>query len=279
MFGLWRSEKPSPSVDAAVVHLIQCRTQELALHALSKLLRTVATQVSAAGDQLKDLQRAMSQLAEQFATEATWPTDEPPTTSPTVLDEVRTTVTRELHKAMPDLVRQAGEKFQSQFLAPHGGLHSLCRKADTVGANADAVLRAVAHMEVATALTAIPIASAILGTDDSRDARLDRLKTCIDAARPRVQDCGGSQRLLAILPNGAIGSALEDALKQEWNPPATVASYADADVIFAFEAQDLPIPHVAARLIEDRTDFARTAGRLHTRTDVAWTDLAKVRLS
>ena len=52
----------------------------------------------------------------------------------------------------------------------------------------------------------------------------------------------------------------------------------DPDLVVCYEAQGLWIPYVGSRLIGDRGDLAQIAQRLHTRSDVAWTDLARATL-
>ena len=275
VFGIRRGEKPNPNADAAMLRIVRWRIEDLALFGLSKFFRHLLAQIASAGDQLKDLQRTLSQLSETFAAETPWqPADAHPA-SAKVVDEVRGAVTENLRQKMPELVQRAAAGFQSQFLDQHGGLRNLCKNANAMHNLVPSALRALAQAQVFAALKEIPIAEALLGVTDDAPSRLVRLKECIDAARPRISGCGGGQRLLAILPDNPQGAALQTAVSQELQPPATVVGYAEPDVVFAYELQDLSIPHVAARLIEDRTDFAQMAARLHTRIDVVWSPLAQ----
>jgi hypothetical protein len=79
---------------------------------------------------------------------------------------------------------------------------------------------------------------------------------------------------VAIVPNTAAGSRLGESLSHTLDPPATVVRDTGADLVFCYEVQEILVPHAAARLIGGRGDLVHIAGRLHTRTDVAWTDLA-----
>jgi eukaryotic-like serine/threonine-protein kinase len=275
VFGLRRGEKPNPAVDAALLQIVRWRIEDLALFGLSKLFRQILSQIATAGDQLKDVQRTLGQLSATFEADSPWQAVADGASPKKVRDEVRVAVTESLRRMMPDLVDRTAAGFQSQFLDQHGGLRNLCKNINAMQSLIPSALRAQAQAQIFAALKEIPVASALLGPAIDSAGRLERLNECIDAARPRISNCGGGQRLLAILPNNPQGDALRAAVS-ELKPPATVVGYSEPDVVFAFELQDLSIPHVAARLIEDRTDFAQMAGRLHTRIDVAWTPLAQL---
>jgi serine/threonine protein kinase len=275
VFGIRRGERPNPSVDAAMLQFVRWRIEDLALFGLSKLFRQILAQIASAGDHLKDLQRTLGQLSEAFAAESPWRPADDRQASAKVVDEVRLAVTDSLRQKMPELVQRAAAGFQSQFLDQHGGLRNLCKNANAMHNAVPSALRTLAQAQVFAALKEIPIAQALLGSADDAASRLERIKECIDAAKPRISGCGGGQRLLAILPDNPQGAALQTAVSQELQPPATVVGYSEPDVVFAYELQDISIAHVAARLIEDRTDFAQMAARLHTRIDVVWSPLAQ----
>jgi serine/threonine protein kinase len=275
VFGIRRGEKPNPNADAAMLRIVRWRIEDLALFGLSKVFRHLLAQIASAGDQLKDVQRTLGQLSETFAAETPWqPADARPDGAK-VVDEVRVAVTENLRQKMPELVQRAAAGFQAQFLDQRGGLRNLCKNVNAMQNLVPSALRALAQAQVFAAIKEIPIAKALLGSAEDAPSRLERLKECIDAAKPRISGCGGGQRLLAILPDNPHGAALRTAVSQELQPPATVVGYSEPDVVFAYELQDLSIPHVAARLIEDRTDFAQMAARLHTRIDVVWSPLAQ----
>jgi hypothetical protein len=258
-----------------LLRIVRWRIEDLALFGLSKLFRHILSQIASAGDQLKDVQRTLGQLSATFAAESPWQAVEQGPARDKVFDEVRSSVTDRLRQIMPDLVLRTAAGFQSQFLDQHGGLRNLCRNVNAMQSLVPSALRAEAQAQVFDALKGIPVASALLGAAEDPESRRERLNECINAARPRISACGGGQRLLAILPDNPQRDALRAAVA-ELSPPATVVGYSEPDVVFAFELQDLSIPHVAARLIEDRTDFAQMAARLHTRVDVVWTPLAQL---
>jgi hypothetical protein len=243
---------------------------------LCKLLRLISAQVSAAGDQLKDVQRELGRLSREFIDESPWEdANGEEKAPPKVLDEVRLTVAGTLRQRMPELAEKVDVQFQSQFLQQHGGLRNVCQKADAMRLTVPTALRSDARAEIIGALKEISIAEVLLGSDLTDEQQVERLRVCLEAARPHLTDCGGSQRLLAVLPQSSAGSALQEVVSRKLNPPATAVGDSDADLVFCYEVQELSLSTVAARLIENRSDFVRIAARLHTRMDVAWSGLVQ----
>jgi hypothetical protein len=124
---------------------------------------------------------------------------------------------------------------------------------------------------VMTALGQVPLDPALFMPYQSNASPLG---DCLQAARPNLDRCGGSQRLIAVVPAALGESPLIEALGKELERPATLVRDVDADIVLCYEAQELCIPHVAARIVGDRGDLAQIAFRLHTRIDVNWRNLA-----
>jgi len=268
-FGSRKAEKNQVYNHAALLRIIELRGEETALIALAKATRVILSEITAAGDEIKDVQRTLSELSTEFSAAAPWghSTDEAPPTD--VADQVRAAVSQRLRQRMAELAVKVDRRAQ-QFLAEHGSLRELCKKADTVRTVVPAALRSAARQEVVEALKQISIAEPLLGTD-SGEGQLQRIQKCL--ARPRIENCGGAERLVAVLPESTRDSQLP-ALLGQLSPPATVLFDADADLILVHELQDLQIPHVAQFLLDGRQDLVQVAARLHTRIDVGWTPMS-----
>lgn len=257
---------------AALLQIVRLRTEEAALFGLSKATRILLTQIVGAADEIKDLQRTLSELSTTFSVAAPWghPTDDAPPSG--VSDQVRALVSQNLRVKVQELAIRVDERVQ-QFLVDQGALRELCKKSDTVRGALPAALRSAARHEVVDALKKVSISSALLGPDGNLDSQLARVRQCLEPAQPSLTNCGGAQRLFAILPENAQDTPLADTLSTKLDPPATVLTSCDADVVFCYELQDLLIPHVANQLLDGRADIVPVASRLHTRTDVTWTPL------
>ena len=273
MFGARRAEKQAADVDAAILQVVRLRFHETMLQAVCQTARLIGSKLSAAGDHISDAQRELGRLSREFTSPSPWePADD---ATEGVIAEVRSAVAASLHARMPQLVQNLDERLQAGFLTEHGGLRELCHKQDAMRAIVPAALRASARLEIVAAVKAIPIAEVLFGSNGAAETRAERLRACLGAIKPKLDDCGGAQRLLAILPGSAAGTALESAVTEGLESPATFVNDSDADLVFCYEMQDLPLENVAARLIESRSDFVQIAARLHTRMDVAWSGLAQ----
>ena len=101
---------------------------------------------------------------------------------------------------------------------------------------------------------------------------------CIDAARSRLADEAAGTRLLLIAPKDADITALRQSLTSDDKQHVTIVHSSEGDFIACQEAELLEVRSVAARLIDNRRDFAEIAQRLHTRIDVHWDDMFVARL-
>ncbi len=257
-------------VDRQLLLVVHLRIQKLTLEGVVKLVRTLEASTSAAGDQIKDLQRELGHWAERF--QADWRWDESGSSGDGVADDVELYVANQLHSRLGELAQNVDDQVQAQYIEPAGGLRTVCQGAEAVRTAMLDALRDAARAEVLAALRDIPIDNALLGTGDAAQ-QLERLHACVATARPALLDCAGSQRLLAVLPEGSATGTLQTALSQFAGPAATLVADKDVDLILCYEQQELSLVHVAARLIEGRNDYAQIASRLHTRIDVTWTEL------
>ncbi len=275
MFGARRAEqKHAAELDGMLLLVMRLRLQAYTLQGVVKLLRLLGSGITSAGDQIKDLQRELGQWSDQFDADFPWDDDDAPVAE-TILEEVEDALAGQLQSQLPRLAQRVDSRIQEQFLLPNGGLRNVCQRADAMRPAMLAALRTEARAEVLEALKAISLSDAVLGTDHDVERQTARLTACQEAARPKLIDCAGCQRLLAILPDREANAPLRDALGNLLNPQPTILNDSDADLTLCYEQQELSLPHVAARLISGRNDYTEIAARLHTRADVSWTELPR----
>jgi serine/threonine protein kinase len=273
MFGSRRTDqKQASEIESMLLLILRLRIQEYTLLSVVKLVRLLNASVASAGDQIKDLQRELGQWSMQFDAEFPWEDDEAPPPQG-ILEEVEDSLARQLQGRLAELARNVDTRIQEIFLEKHGGLRGVCQKADTMRAGMLATLRAEARAEILGALKNIALSEVVLGEGSDDEQQSARLTACLNVARPKLADCAGVQRLLAILPSGDNSAPLADALTQRLEPAPTILQDRDADLMLCYEQQELSLPHVAARLIAGRNDYTEIAARLHTRADVSWTPL------
>jgi hypothetical protein len=249
--------------------VLRLRLQELTLASVIKMLRMLGASLTSAGDQIKDLQREIGQWSAQFDADFPWNDEEAPVAE-NILEEVEDALANQLQSRLPELAKTVAERTQQQFLTTHGGLRNVCQKADSMRAGMLAALRAEARAEVLSALKGIALGDAVLGSGVDVQQQTTRLLACQNVARPKLIDCAGSQRMLALVPASDANAPLIEALKTQLDPAPSILTSGDADLVLCFEQQELSLPHVAARLIAGRNDYTEIAARLHTRADVTW---------
>jgi hypothetical protein len=99
------------------------------------------------------------------------------------------------------------------------------------------------------------------------------LRSGISAATPAFLEFGGTRRVLAVLPRDGAGALTSAAISEALGPMAATAVGEDNNLALCVEAGELSVPHVAASLVEYRRDRVEFAGRVHSRTDIAWSPL------
>jgi hypothetical protein len=113
---------------------------------------------------------------------------------------------------------------------------------------------------------------------DSRAAntsgeQLNELRSALALATPSLMEFGGTRRVLAIVPRDAAPQNCAAVLERVIGvPPASVRG-ADSSTTLCVEADQLSIEHIAISLVQRRRDRVDFAGRVHCRTDIAWSPL------
>ena len=248
------------------------RLDQVALLAVCNAAQSVRAQVAAIGDQLADLKRELGHAADQFEAPPPW-TKRPAAGQPSGPDDPSAAAARALRDCIPEMAAGLDRQFRRALLARHGGLLGLLGEGASLRGRLLAELPRAARTAVSRLLSEISLAD-VLGTADAQPERPGGpLRDCLDRAAPRLLDCGGAKRLLAVCPDGTDAAALGDTVKAGSGQMPTVLPGAGGDLVLCYEVEQIPLSQVAATLVDHRPDVAEIAARLHTRIDVNWTDL------
>ncbi len=275
MFFASRGTDANLELDSGLARLVRMRSEQATGRAMTKVIRLILAAIATASDQIADFQREMSRLGQEFADASPWDGALEAVSTLPVINEIRTMITESLQRQLPRLVHAVDTGLQANFLEPAGGLCGLLQRADTNRSALLAALCAQARSGIVQVLKETPIGDTLLKCSAVSSDHSQRLRDCIEAAQPKLNRCGGSQRLLAIAPDSSADLALREALTRDTDPPATVLLDSDANLVLCYEVQELWVPHVAARLIGDRGDLVKIALRLHTRNDIEWCELSR----
>lgn len=89
-------------------------------------------------------------------------------------------------------------------------------------------------------------------------------------AKPKLQNVGGGQRVLAVIPDTASGESWKSLLQNEFGACVSACSTRTQDVSVICETEGISIPAAVDALTHMRPHVLELAGRLHSRHDVPW---------
>ena len=89
-------------------------------------------------------------------------------------------------------------------------------------------------------------------------------------ARPKLQNVGGGQRVLAVIPSHQSADYWKSLLKSEFGACVSACSTETDGVSIVCETEGISIPAAIDVLTHMRPHVLELAGRLHSRQDVPW---------
>ena len=90
------------------------------------------------------------------------------------------------------------------------------------------------------------------------------------SARPKLQNVGGGQRVLAVIPNPQSAEFWKSLLQNDFGPCVSACSTPTEDISVVCETEGISIPAAVDALTHMRPHVLELAGRLHSRHDVPW---------
>jgi hypothetical protein len=232
------------------------RLLAVCLQGACKLAQTVCRRLALAGDELKDLGRALDKAAGQFSE---------------YYDEGDSSVMAALRSRTPELVSLLDDQFRSSFFPAGEGFRAALRKEFNFGERLPDALRDAARRVAAEAIRSVEVTGALFPEGEDALKAHERLAEMVQAAQPRLNQCGGAARLLLMLPEHVQDARVQSMFAARFGQPPTTAYDAQCEAALCCEMEQIPLAPLAATLIDYRRDYAEAASRLHTRSDVNWT--------
>lgn len=161
------------------------------------------------------------------------------------------------------------DRIEMEVLVGKGGLWGLLN--EPTGFQ-EVALRQELPASILSAVTGsfdhIDAASLFFETHSGITETVKQIKRLIEKARPRLSMAGGEQRLILGVPNSPPGRSLRELVIAQMPADSTLPVASQGDVIFCFEASNLPISKVAEEVIGHEVAFVQVGSRLTTRCDV-----------
>ena len=98
-------------------------------------------------------------------------------------------------------------------------------------------------------------------------------KDRIREARPEVDDCGGTCRLMVGMPALSGESMLPRILENKFKLKNCAVNGTQGNFVLCFEGEDVPLANVAFRLLESQPNAPELVRRINTRNDIDWSTL------
>ena len=89
-------------------------------------------------------------------------------------------------------------------------------------------------------------------------------------AKPNLQNVGGGQRVLAVIPDPQSAEAWKSLLQNDFGACVSACSTNTVDICVVCETEGIAIPAAVDALTHMRPHVLELAGRLHSRHDVPW---------
>ena len=98
-------------------------------------------------------------------------------------------------------------------------------------------------------------------------------KDRVREARPKVDDCGGTCRLMVGMPAYSGESMLPRILESKFKLKNCAVHGTQGNFVLCFEGEDVPLANVAFRLLESQPNAPELVRRINTRNDIDWSTL------
>jgi hypothetical protein len=253
------------AADPRLVEYFQLRLEETTLRGVFRVAETIFTELAQVADRLRIFATQLNGLANEFR-------DEAGSTPGSRADG-------NLSEGIALFLSQVMDRLKSGLLKDleiglEGELRLLLdRDPHDPSRAVGSVLRRKARAMLHAALQRLVLDEVAQPAGEGDGHRAISLAATLAEASPRLSDCGGARRLLAILPEDVAAGQLLEQLGSQTRQKPTVVTDPENDVLLCYEAEGLPIRQVAAAVLAHRFHNIQVADQLHTRIDVPWTPL------
>ncbi|MEQ8787288.1 MAG: tubulin-like doman-containing protein [Pirellulaceae bacterium] len=258
-----------PNIGQLLVQYVRLQFYIMAAHGARGALRALLQRLGGAIGSVKELRQELMAAASEFERVEFDEPSEPDGWSAVSPEEG---AMKALRQRSAEIIARIDRHMRDEFFAPQGGMIAAMSSLRATLPNA---LRNVVRKAVRAAQSRGDAIERMLDGDSEHASSGPNLRDALASATPKLLECGGAKRLLAVLPYGCNPLPLQDAMEREFGETPTVVMDGAEEAIFCYEVEQLAVNHVAAALLDERRDLAEVASRVHTRSDVEWREWGK----
>jgi eukaryotic-like serine/threonine-protein kinase len=182
-----------------------------------------------------------------------------------------TRLAAEITDQLSNISAQVDARLQAEYLDPIGGLAKTIMEGGRPRAQLTSKLHELSRQAVHHAVASVNVLDATAGT--AGQSSTDDLRSSLAIATPPLLEFGGRRRTLVVVPREAAQAGSQTVISQRLGTAVTTINGADSSLTLCVEADGLSLPSIALEFVERRRDRVEFAGRVHCRTDIAWTPL------
>jgi hypothetical protein len=240
---------------------------QLTILAAEHAVRVIQADVKGLSDEITSLGREIDQIAAAVGRSAT--------TGATAADVARIDspapargkLAVDFRDKLPEVAAQVDARLQAEYIEANGGL----MKTIMHGGRPRAQLSAKLH-ELSRKSVQLAIATANSRSGIGRQVDENGLQAALAMATPAFLEYGGRRRVLVVQP-GESPTHSEATILPSLGAAVTAVRGRENQLTICVEADGVSLQHVALDFVERRRDRVEFAGRVHSRTDIAWTPL------
>lgn len=263
-----------PDPETAFLQFCRFRLQDFAAVLAGKVVQSLQSVISGAGDLLVDLNRELQILVGQYDDGD----DAPSAAAPALFGQLRKLVSEQVETGIAAQAVVLDEVITKQILEPAGGLLNAFTAGGDVRSKLLAALEIESRKTILRQLESLDIA-AVLAEGAAIDPQLAAdWRTLVEQARPRWQGVTAERRLLCVLPERSQATRDPQLWRKclqntSFHQSPALIDAPGADLLLCFDVGPLSVTDLLSQLLVERPDLGEAAGRLHTRADISWPEI------
>ena len=266
-----RAAAENPSPQQRMEQYQRLRLFRLTLHGVRRVVTALRTRLEETSECLQDLRRVFTEMTQEF--EFSNAAVHQTSSAESELDEVEElseALSDRVHGQISELATKLDEEFRNDFLDEFGGLRGTLGQDVNLYNNISSALRRTARELIMAAQENDDIISMVLPPDEDPEKSVRRLVRFVETATPELIDCGGTKRLLMVVPKASKYDRMKMVIERGLNESVSVAYNNIGDAVLCYELDQIPLAQIAGKFIDNRRDYAEIAPRLHARNDITW---------
>ena len=179
-----------------------------------------------------------------------------------------------IHSDLENQISRTEIQVYSSLIQDRGGYAESLNESSVWQHRLPGEIRNAAQRVLADAYQKLCLDKITLEANVAPEQLISWLNHKISVARPEVDNCGGSMRMMLGLPTFSEANAVVHLVQNHFQMKQKAINGTYGNFVICFECEDVSLASVAFRLLEDRPDAVELVKRLHSRKDIDWLSLA-----